>query len=155
MLGPTRDICPHLPTYAPAPPPLMPAKYDQCWRLVDPITGWWLQRNQPPLGIICPMCFGLSPDMAMDRGAQPSLGPPETDDGWAMGPSEACVLREVTKRPRGIPSSGASMSVALGMRQYTPLASDACQMPLGVATLIDSSFRFKWGRHYWKNLREH
>ena len=79
----------------------------------------------------------------------------ETDDGWAMGPSEACVLREVTKRPRGTPSSRASMSVALDVRQYTPLASDACQMPLGVATLIDSSFRVKRGRHYWKNLRRY
>ena len=51
------------------------------------------------------------------------------------------MLCEVTERPRGTPSSGASMSVAFDMREHTPLALDARQILLGVVTLIDSSYR--------------
>ena len=75
-LGPTRDKGPCPLMYAPAPLPLMSARCDRCRRLVDPITGWALQRIWPPLGIACPACFGPSPNIAMDGGAQPSLGTP-------------------------------------------------------------------------------
>ena len=141
--------------YAPAPPPLMSAKCDRCRRLVDHIMGWALQRNCPPLGIVCPACFGSLPKTAMNGGAQPWSGSPEKDDGWATSPSEACVLCEVTERPRGTPSSGVSTSISLDAREHTPLAPDARQMPLGVANPIDSSFRVGRGRHYKKNLRWH
>ena len=56
-------------------------------------------------------------------------------------PIEVCVLREVTKRPRGTRSTRASTSVALVAREHIPHALDARQMPLGVATPIDSSSR--------------
>ena len=125
-LGPAHDNGPCLLMYAPAPPPLMSAKCDRCRRLVDPITGWALQRNWPPLGIVCPAWFGSSPNIAMDGGAQPSPRPPGKADGLGTNPSEVCGLREVTERACGTPSSGASMSVALDAREHTPLASDAC-----------------------------
>ena len=151
--GPTRDKRPHPLMYVSDPPPLMSAKCDRCRRLVDPIRGWALQRNWPPLCIVCPTCVGSSPNIAMDGGAQPSSGPREKDDGWARSPSEACVLRQVTERPRGTPSSGTSTSVVLDAREHTPLVANARQMLLGVATLIDSSSRVGLGLHYRKNLR--
>ena len=151
-LRPAHDKGPRPLMYAPAPPPLMSAKCNRCQRLVGPITGRALQMNWPPLGIICRTCFGFFSNIAMDCRAQLLSGPLETDDGWATGPSEACVLHEVTKCPRGTPSSEASTSIALDTREHTPLASDAGQMPLGVATLIDSSSRVVQGWHYWKNL---
>ena len=114
--------------------------------------GWALQRNWPPWGIICPTYFGSSLNIAMDGGAQTSLGPLEKDDGWATSPSEACALREVIERPHGPPLSGASTSIALDMREHTPLATDARQMPLRVATLIDLCSKVGQGRHYRKNL---
>ena len=151
-LGPARDKGSRPLMYAPAPPPLILAKCNRCRGLVDPIMGWELLRNWPPLGIVCPMCFGSSPNIAMDGGAQPSPRPPEKDDGLGTNPSEVCVLHKVTERPCGTPSSGASMSIALDAREHTPLASDARQMLLRVATLIDSSSKAGRGRHYWKNL---
>ena len=72
----------------------------------------------------------------------------EKDDERATSPSEACVLCEVTKRPRGALSSRASTSVMSDVREHTPLASDARQIPLRVAPLIDSSSRVVQGRHY-------
>ena len=147
-LGPAHDKGPRPLMYAPAPPPLMSAKCDRCRRLVDAITGWALQRNWPPLGIVCPACFGSSPNIAMDGGAQPPPRPPGKADGSGTNPSEVCGLREVTERPCGTPSSRASMSVALDAREHTPLASDARQMPLRVAPLIDSSSKVGRGRHY-------
>ena len=92
---------------------------------MDPITGRALQRNWPPMDIVCLACFGSSPNIAMDGGAQPSPKTPEKDDGLGTSPSEMCVLCEVTERPRGTPLFGAWMSVALHTRKHTPLASDA------------------------------
>ena len=86
-----------------------------------PHHGVGVAKELAALGHLCPVCFSSSQNIAMDGMSQPSSEPPETDIGWATGLWEACVLYKVTERSRGAPSSGASTSIALDVREHTPL----------------------------------
>ena len=126
--------------YTPAPPPLALAECNRCRRWVDPLTGWTLRRDWPPVGTVCPACFGSSPSISADGGSHLSSDSTRSDERGTAGPLSPCEQRGVDKRARGTLSSVALAGVATDAGGLAPLASDARRIPSGVSTPADSSF---------------
>ena len=137
----------------PPPPPLVSTHCGQCRRLVDPITGWAFSRAWPPLGVVCPVCFGSSACDGAAGESQSSTNLAKSDEGGIADPSIQVGSRKRLEHVRG-----ASPSVILGAtgskaRGLVGLALDVPQVRHMIPSQVDSLSKVGRGRNHKKNLR--
>ena len=146
-----RDSSPSVNT--PPPPPLVLAHCGQCRRSVDPITGWALDRAWPPLGVVCPVCFGSSACDGAVGESQSSTDLAKSDEGEIAAPSIPVGSRKPLVHVRGTSPSVILRGAASKARGLVGLASDARQVRHMMPSQVDSLSKVGRGRHHKKNLR--
>ena len=120
---------------------------------MDPITGWALDRAWPPLGVVCPVCFGSSACDGAVGESQSSTDLAKSDEGEIAAPSIPVGSRKPLVHVRGTSPSAILRGAASKARGLVGLASDARQVRHMMPSQVDSLSKVGRGRHHKKNLR--
>ena len=118
-----------------------------------PIMGWAPCRAWPPLGVVCPACFGLPAYNGTVRESQSLMDLAKSNKGGIVTLSILFRSREQLKHVRKTSPSvilGDGASKANGL---VSLASDARQVRYIISSLIDSLSKVGGGRLHKKYLR--